>query len=57
MKVRGYTPQPHQRDVHNAIAEHPKNSVFIVKSQRQVGKTIMLENELLRASLNNRDAI
>lgn len=57
MKVVGYKPCPHQRDVHKAIAEHPKGSVFVVKSQRQVGKTIMLENELLRASLNNRDAI
>lgn len=57
MRFIGYTPEPYQREVHNAIQEHPTASVFVVCSPRQVGKTTMLENEILRSSLNNKNAV
>lgn len=53
----GYTPEPWQLDVHKAIAEHPTGTTFVCLSPRQVGKTTMIINELLRASINNRWAV
>lgn len=57
MKFKGYTPEKWQLAVHNSIKANPKGSVFVVLSPRQVGKTCMLENEILRCSLNNLNAI
>lgn len=57
MKFKGYTPEPWQNAVHQAIKANPTGSVFVVLSPRQVGKTCMLENEILRCSLNNQNAI
>lgn len=57
MKFKGYTPEKWQSAVHQAIKANPKGSVFVVLSPRQVGKTCMLENEILRASLNNQNAV
>ena len=57
MTFHGYTPEPWQKAVHEAIGANPKGCVFVVLSPRQAGKTVMLENEILRCSLNNRDAI
>lgn len=53
----GYTPAPHQRVVHTAIANNPTASVFVVVAPRQTGKTMLLMNELLRCSLNNKNAV
>lgn len=53
----GYTPAPHQRIVHNCISQHPTASVFVVCAPRQSGKTMLLMNELLRCSINNRNAV
>lgn len=53
----GYTPAPHQKAVHDCISQHPNNAVVVVKACRQVGKTLLLVNEILRASINNKDAV
>lgn len=57
MRFVGYTPEEWQKPVHNAIAEHPTASTFVVLAPRQTGKTMLITNELLRASLNNRNAV
>ena len=57
MNFVGYTPAKHQRVVHTAIANHPTASVFVVVAPRQSGKTMLLMNELLRCSLNNKNAV
>lgn len=57
MNFVGYTPAKHQRVVHTAIANHPTASVFVVCAPRQSGKTMLLMNELLRCSINNKNAV
>ena len=57
MTFVGYTPARHQRVVHTAIERHPTASVFVVVAPRQTGKTMLLMNELLRCSINNRNAV
>lgn len=57
MEVYGYVPEPHQRVVHKAIEDHPTASVFTILSPRQCGKTMLVENEILRCSINNRNAV
>lgn len=47
----GYKPFQWQLDVHKCIAEHPKSSIITVKSSRQKGKSVMLQNILLKAAL------
>lgn len=56
-KYIGYTPEEWQKPVHKAIAEHPTASTFVVLAPRQTGKTMLITNELLRASINNRNAV
>lgn len=49
---KGYTPLPHQRAVHNALNNgHHSGKVYVVKARRQVGKSILVEQELLRYSI------
>lgn len=57
MRFVGYTPEEWQRTVHQAIAQHPTASTFVVLAPRQTGKTMLITNELLRASLNNKNAV
>lgn len=57
MNFVGYTPELHQAVVHKAIGEHPTASIFTVLSPRQCGKTMLVENEILRVSLNNKNAV
>lgn len=57
MRFIGYTPEEWQKPVHKAIAEHPTASTFVVLAPRQTGKTMLITNELLRASINNRNAV
>ena len=60
MEVELYKPFRHQRDVHMAITNHIETverftedfqKIFVVKAMRQVGKSAMAENELLRFAL------
>lgn len=55
----GYTPKPWQRVVHNAItAAGPKaGKIFCVKAKRQIGKSFIIEQELLRHAINFRNSI
>ena len=57
MRFIGYTPEEWQKPVHKAIREHPTASTFVVLAPRQTGKTMLITNELLRASLNNKNAV
>lgn len=57
MRFVGYTPEEWQKPVHKAIAQHPTASTFVVLAPRQTGKTMLITNELLRASLNNKNAV
>lgn len=52
-KVKGYTPEPHQRAVHKLL-DNGLNSgkIIVVKAKRQVGKSLMIVNELLRYALS-----
>lgn len=48
IKCRGYKPDAHQRAVHLLLNQKGKGHIVVVKSKRQVGKSLMIENELLR---------
>ena len=49
---KGYTPFPHQRAVHNVLNNaYGSGKIFVVKARRQVGKSIMVEQELLRFAI------
>lgn len=51
---KGYTPKPWQKVVHEAITNAgPKaGKIFVVKSPRQIGKSFLIEMELLRHAMN-----
>ena len=53
IKVKLYTPQPYQRAVHIGLAEHWEDSVHLVKSTRQAGKSVMCENVLVKCSFDH----
>ena len=58
MTVRLYTPYPHQRAVHDAMAgSYGSGKIFVVKAKRQVGKTTMAENILLKTALEKRGSL
>ena len=53
--VIGYKPFPYQKAVHDLIDNHPSGCFFVVKAKRQVGKSLLIENELLKHSINYPD--
>lgn len=59
LTFRGYKPKPWQKVVHEAIAKAgPKAGiVFVVKSPRQIGKSFLIEMELLRHSINYKNSV
>lgn len=60
MKIfRGYTPKPWQKVVHDAITNTAPNAgkIFVVKSPRQIGKSFLVEMELLRHAINNKNSV
>lgn len=57
MRFVGYTPEEWQKPIHKAIEIHPTASAFVILAPRQTGKTMLITNELLRASLNNKNAV
>ena len=57
MRFIGYTPEEWQKPIHKAIEIHPTASTFVILAPRQTGKTMLITNELLRASLNNKNAV
>lgn len=58
MTFVGYTPYPHQRAVHDAMKDaFHSGRIFVVKSKRQVGKTTMAENILLKVAIEHRNTL
>lgn len=54
----GYKAFPHQQAVHNALNEgYRSGKIYVVKSRRQVGKSICVEQELLRYSITYRNTV
>ena len=51
----GYKPFPHQKAVHDYITDIGAfaGRIIVVKSKRQVGKSYLIEQELLRHAINN----
>lgn len=58
-KYIGYKPFKHQKAVHDYITEiGPKaGKVICVKAKRQVGKSLLIEQELLRHAINYRRSV
>lgn len=56
---KGYKPKPWQKVVHQAIKNGGlrNENIYVVKSPRQIGKSMIIEQELLRASINNSNAV
>ena len=55
---RGYTPFPHQIAVHSALNKSFRSgNIYVVKARRQVGKSVMVEQELLRFAINYKDTV
>lgn len=52
---RLYRPRPWQQAIHTAVAQAGDNTghIFVVKSKRQIGKTLAVENEILRYALTH----
>lgn len=55
----GYKPFEHQKAVHDFIEEIGPKAGYIIccKSKRQVGKSAMIEQELLRSAINNKNSV
>ena len=55
---RGYTPFQHQRAVHNKLDNaYGSGNIYVVKARRQVGKSIMVEQELLRFAIQYKNTV
>lgn len=55
---RGYVPYPHQIAVHTALNKAFRSGkIYVVKARRQVGKSIMVEQELLRFAINYKGTV
>jgi hypothetical protein len=55
----GYKPYAHQKAIHDYITQvGPRaGKVICVKAKRQVGKSLLIEQELLRHAINNRRSV
>lgn len=54
----GYYPYPHQVAVHKALNySYRTGKIFVVKARRQVGKSIMVEQELLRFAITYNNTV
>lgn len=51
---KGYKPKPWQKVVHDAITKSGlrNENTFVVKSPRQIGKSMIIEQELIRHAIN-----
>ena len=55
---KGYQPFSHQLAVHNVLNKAFRSgNIYVVKSRRQVGKSIMVEQELLRFAINYKGTV
>lgn len=55
----GYKPYAHQKAIHDYITEVgvKAGKIICVKAKRQVGKSLLIEQELLRHAINNRRSV
>lgn len=53
----GYHPFAWQRDVHYGIHNYRKGHIHCVKAKRQIGKSYIIINELLRTSINFKNTV
>lgn len=54
----GYKAFPHQQAVHKVLNEgYRSGKIYVVKSRRQVGKSIMVEQELLRYAITYKGTV
>lgn len=53
----GYTPREWQRVVHKGIQEKGRGHIHCVKAKRQIGKSWIIINELLRTAINQSNSI
>lgn len=53
IKIVGFTPYSHQKAVIQLVEQHPTGSRIVVKSSRQKGKSILLNQLLIRQAINN----
>lgn len=55
---KGYVPFKHQIAVHKALNDaYGSGKIYVVKARRQVGKSIMVEQELLRFAINYKGTV
>lgn len=55
---KGYTPFEHQRAVHSQLNKaYGSGNIYVVKARRQVGKSIMVEQELLRYAITYKNTV
>lgn len=55
---RGYVPYSHQIAVHTALNKaYRSGNIYVVKARRQVGKSVMVEQELLRFAINYKGTV
>lgn len=56
---RLYHPKIWQKEIHETIQKYGDNNaqIFVIKSKRQIGKSLALENEALRYSLNKKNKV
>lgn len=55
---KGYTPFQHQRAVHRYLdGGYASGKIYVVKARRQVGKSIMVEQELLRYAIQYKNTV
>lgn len=54
-----YHPKIWQKEIHQTIQKYGDNNaqIFVIKSKRQIGKSLALENEALRYSLNKKNKV
>lgn len=52
IKIKAYTPINWQKEAHKALEEKPNGLTLVVKSHRQVGKSLFILNALLYNSIN-----
>lgn len=48
IKLTGYRPFKYQRDIHDSLALNFYSTIHVIKAKRQIGKSILLENILLK---------
>ena len=54
--LKGYTPFKWQRDVHEGIEKAPKDTTHVVLAKRQIGKSTLILNEILRFAVTHKTA-